>query len=210
MASPGSLAASLFDALVSGHSSIQSNASAAGDAVGFWSPATAAINWCEVDYESSYYVAEFWNTLTNAAYVAVGLCAISRNRKAKQEAHGYSRRAAVCCCLTGVFSGLFHATLWMSFQRLDEVFETGILVFLYHEHATGAALGHFILAATAILLAPSTSRVCEVHLVVMILATIINVQLHAWWHLWTALALHFGFQTHQILFRHNRTLHVVE
>ncbi|CAK4074234.1 unnamed protein product [Aphanomyces euteiches] len=217
----------------------------AEDAVGYWSPATAPINWCESDYEVSLFVAEFWNTITNLAYVVVGGAAL-RHR-------GLSIRlmcAAICCILTGIFSGLFHATLYLEHQRLDEVFENGILIFLCYDDKNGAmALAHFAIATAGILHIESI-RFCEIHLVTMIFITIykfakaatnvpavqraihisaaataagfaswlvdrtccrlvstphgffpFNLQLHAWWHIWTALALHQGFVASRLLSR---------
>ncbi|GFS18432.1 alkaline ceramidase 3 [Elysia marginata] len=33
---------------------------------GYWGKQTATLDWCEDNYAVSYYVAEFWNTLSNA------------------------------------------------------------------------------------------------------------------------------------------------
>ncbi|KAF0699736.1 Aste57867_9705 [Aphanomyces stellatus] len=220
---------SLFYALVGGKTvRIQE------DGVGFWSPATAPINWCERDYAVSVFVAEFWNTVTNAAYVGVGVCAWMEFPRLPA-----LRIAAACCVLTGLFSGLFHATLHVEHQRLDEIFENGILVFLCHDNAVVAS-AHFAVVAAAILSIESV-RVCEIHLVSMIFFTIhrflgiarhspdakraihtaalataagfacwlvdrggchyvstpylpYSLELHAWWHLCTAVALHHGFR----------------
>ncbi len=44
-------------------------------AVGFWSPATANHDFCEKNYVYTYYIAEFWNTLSALLIVYVGfLC----------------------------------------------------------------------------------------------------------------------------------------
>ena len=40
-----------------------------GDAVGFWGPPSSTLNWCETNYEVSYYIAEFWNTITNLSMI---------------------------------------------------------------------------------------------------------------------------------------------
>lgn len=41
---------------------------------GFWSPTTATANFCEEDYEITFYVAEFINTLSNLAYIYYAFC----------------------------------------------------------------------------------------------------------------------------------------
>ncbi|GFO35894.1 alkaline ceramidase 3 [Plakobranchus ocellatus] len=33
---------------------------------GYWGKQTATLDWCEDNYAVSYYVAEFWNTVSNA------------------------------------------------------------------------------------------------------------------------------------------------
>ncbi|KAF0713160.1 Aste57867_4490 [Aphanomyces stellatus] len=200
------------------------------DAVGFWSPATAAINWCERDYAVSYFVAEFWNTLSNALYVVVGLRALLNTQRCPWQISA----AALCCVFTGIFSGLFHASLQAHYQRIYEVFENGILVLFCHDRTT-STLVHIGVMATGVLVVDSF-RFAELHLVFMIAFTIyrflqiardapaataavhraamvtvggffcwlldrvgchvvspMNPQLHAWWHLATAVALHYGF-----------------
>ena len=40
-----------------------------GDDIGFWGSPSSTINWCETNYEMTYYVAEFWNTVTNLGMI---------------------------------------------------------------------------------------------------------------------------------------------
>jgi hypothetical protein len=35
------------------------------ETVGYWGPKTAAVDWCEPNFDTSYYIAEFWNTITS-------------------------------------------------------------------------------------------------------------------------------------------------
>ena len=47
-------------------------AQAGVQAEGYWGPVTSSIDWCEENYVQSYYIAEFWNTITNAGFIALG------------------------------------------------------------------------------------------------------------------------------------------
>src|SRR5690606_28351314 len=39
---------------------------------GFWGPPTSSVDWCEANYVHSFYVCEWYNTLSSAAMVVVG------------------------------------------------------------------------------------------------------------------------------------------
>lgn len=43
---------------------------------GFWGVPTATIDWCEDNYETSPYFAEFWNTISNAGMIMLALYGI--------------------------------------------------------------------------------------------------------------------------------------
>ena len=225
---------SVLDALLLGtHRRLESRA-------GFWGNGTAFINWCEVDYEYSFYVAELFNTITNLAYIVVGIRAIMHHMKFSSNLNINVISAAICMILTGVFSAFFHATLLLEWQKADEVFENGILIFVLYEsfHLTFKhALVHFIVAACGILFIKSF-LFCEVHLITIVLFTILrfrklsvsnsllasyvsqcsiltvlgavswlidrtaceytkfnhfSLQLHSFWHIFTALALGKAF-----------------
>jgi dihydroceramidase len=36
---------------------------------GYWGKQTATIDWCEINYEVTYYIAEFWNTISNLVMI---------------------------------------------------------------------------------------------------------------------------------------------
>jgi len=129
--------------------------------MGAWGEPTAAIDWCETNYDISFYASEFHNTWTNVFYVGVGTVGICTT----------SRRllpANISIVLTGVFSAAFHATLWWWFWKLDEVFENGILIALIHVDRGESWLGllHFAIVTTGILSIPVLF--CEVHLVLSV------------------------------------------
>lgn len=85
---------------------------------GLWAQ-TATIDWCESNYELSYYVAEFWNTLSNFAFILPQLSqyvALS-NCKCVEPAF---RRAFLSLALVGLGSFCFHMTLARPMQMFDE------------------------------------------------------------------------------------------
>jgi len=89
------------------------------DRVGFWSPRTANIDWCEENYEVSWYIAEFYNTISNFAMIlpAIYGTIISYRR-------GLESRFIILHLLfliVGFGSTVFHLTLKHSMQLLDEV-----------------------------------------------------------------------------------------
>lgn len=87
-------------------------------AVGYWGEVTSSIDWCERNYVVSFFVAEFFNTLSNLAFVACGLCGVYMAARM-----GLERRFVICHCgiaLIGTGSALFHGTLSHLGQQWDE------------------------------------------------------------------------------------------
>lgn len=85
---------------------------------GLW-PQTATIDWCESNYELSYYIAEFWNTLSNLAFILpqiVQYIALSKHKNVELA----FRSAFLSLALVGLGSVCFHMTLARSMQMLDE------------------------------------------------------------------------------------------
>ena len=87
---------------------------------GLFGEATSGINWCEIDYRHTTYFAEFYNTLTNLSFNFAGIICY---KKCKQYDLGLMY-FFLCFNLhmLGLTSGLFHASLWWSGQKLDEIF----------------------------------------------------------------------------------------
>jgi len=87
--------------------------------VGFWGNRTAAVDWCESNYTWSFYVAEFFNTITSlpaAVFAFYGLYLAYK--------YGYERRFIVMNLLlatVGLGSAAFHGTLLYTGQILDEL-----------------------------------------------------------------------------------------
>lgn len=91
----------------------------ADEGVGYWSPRTANIDWCEGNYEVSWYIAEFNNTISNFAMIIPALygSVLSYRR-------GLETRFVILHLLfliVGLGSTVFHMTLKHSMQLLDEV-----------------------------------------------------------------------------------------
>lgn len=85
---------------------------------GYWSPVSASVDWCEPNYIWSFYVAEFFNTISSGIILLVPLLYILVN---------YNQLKAMfiilylAIALIGLGSTLFHLTLWSFFQAWDEV-----------------------------------------------------------------------------------------
>ncbi|KAF9142130.1 Alkaline ceramidase 3 [Mortierella sp. GBA39] len=87
------------------------------DQTGYWSPNTASVDWCENNYVVSYYIAEFWNTISSLFIVALGelglyLCPTKEKR---------FKVAFRTISVVGIGSTLFHGTLRHKMQLLDEL-----------------------------------------------------------------------------------------
>ncbi|TMW57006.1 hypothetical protein Poli38472_002931 [Pythium oligandrum] len=85
---------------------------------GFWGEPTATIDWCEPNYEHSFYVAEFWNTISNLIFVALGLYGYWRS--AKEGFEWRFRLQFLAVMVTGFGSAMFHGTLQLVHQQCDE------------------------------------------------------------------------------------------
>jgi len=86
---------------------------------GFWGARTSAVDWCEVNYTWSYYIAEFFNTITSLPAALLALNSIYLTYK-----YGYSKRFFVVnmmVAMVGIGSAAFHGTLLWTGQILDEM-----------------------------------------------------------------------------------------
>ena len=90
-----------------------------GDAVGFWGEPTSTLNWCETNHEVSYYISEFWNTITNLGMIIPSIYGIIHCRKQGIESrYTYS---FLTLLFIGIGSWMFHMTLRFEMQLLDEL-----------------------------------------------------------------------------------------
>jgi len=85
---------------------------------GYWGPVTSSIDWCERNYVVSFFVGEWWSTLSNSLAIVLalwGMCVAMR--------HGYELRFVATyanIALVGVGSVAFHGTLTHIGQQGDE------------------------------------------------------------------------------------------
>lgn len=116
---------------------------------GYWGNRTATIDWCENNYEVTYYIAEFWNTVSNLILILFPLYGIYWSLKHISFANKYSTNqkkyfkipTSLLIChfglsLVGVGSWMFHMTLLYPMQLLDElpmIFGSGILIYANYE-----------------------------------------------------------------------------
>jgi dihydroceramidase len=110
---------------------------------GFWGEPTSTIDWCENNYEVTYYIAEFWNTVSNLVMIVLPLYGIYWSIKQKDSKKFNSFRVTnsmLLChlglCLVGLGSWMFHMTLLYPMQLLDElpmVFGSGILIYAHYD-----------------------------------------------------------------------------
>jgi dihydroceramidase len=125
--------------------------------IGFWSPRTATLDWCEQNYEVTYYITEFWNTISNLVMILFPLYGIYWSfMKSRQAGHQeklnlnnpymkdlvqFRVPKSIYFCnigltLVGVGSWMFHMTLKYPMQLLDElpmIYGSGILIYTNHE-----------------------------------------------------------------------------
>lgn len=146
------------------------------------------INWCESDfdyvgYPFGRYFAEYHNTITNVAYIlsAYYLFRFWYDRKANitKIQSGIFLYFIFALFLTGIFSGIFHATLIWGAQKLDEIFENCAVIALLHvgnisernfvKKLTNIVL-HSIGCGFGIWCIPKLF--CEIHLLVIVLITV--------------------------------------
>ncbi|KAK0733605.1 alkaline phytoceramidase [Lasiosphaeria miniovina] len=86
---------------------------------GFWGEQTSTLNWCEEDYNVTYYIAEVVNTLTNLVFLYLGVKGLRNVIR-----HGHPRvfiLAFLGYMTVGMGSMAFHTTLWYSMQLADEL-----------------------------------------------------------------------------------------
>ena len=81
----------------------------------------AEFNWCEVDYATTPYVAELWNTLTSLLYCVEAVLLLHLHGARVIARVPYARVILGAVFATGVGSTLFHATLRYDMQLLDEL-----------------------------------------------------------------------------------------
>lgn len=99
-------------------------------ASGVWGPVTATLDWCELNYEHTRYIAEYWNTLSNMAMLLPPLYSMLVAWRVNIERRFIFLYSFLM--LVGFGSWLFHMTLRYEMQLMDELpMEWGTLIMVY-------------------------------------------------------------------------------
>ncbi|KAL1916067.1 uncharacterized protein VTP21DRAFT_6071 [Calcarisporiella thermophila] len=86
------------------------------NSIGFWSPSTSTVDWCEKNYQVSNYIAEYFNTLSSLFISIIGLIGLFLH-------YEHERRVRLLFCtlfIVGLGSTAFHGTLLFPGQMMDE------------------------------------------------------------------------------------------
>ncbi|KAF8810306.1 alkaline phytoceramidase [Phlegmacium glaucopus] len=108
---------------------------------GVYGPVTATLDWCEINFQFSPYIAEIANTFSNLFMVGLALCGALQATKENLPTRfllGYAGLA-----LVGVGSFLFHATLLFEAQLADElpmIYVGSMSLFLLFDNEPGFGL----------------------------------------------------------------------
>ncbi|XP_062391868.1 alkaline ceramidase 3 [Sardina pilchardus] len=104
------------------------------DRQGYWGKPTSTLDWCEENYVVSFYIAEFWNTVSNLMMILppiYGAWHTLRNGLEVRYVYSFLGLAAV-----GIGSWCFHMTLKYEMQLLDElpmIYSCCIFVYCIYE-----------------------------------------------------------------------------
>lgn len=87
---------------------------------GYWGDVDASVDWCEQNYRYTYFIAEFWNTLSSVPMVLYAIIGASLcyNAGVKEKRFLFS---FICIANVGIGSVLYHSTLRRTAQLLDEI-----------------------------------------------------------------------------------------
>lgn len=90
------------------------------DFPGFWDPITSTIDWCEKNYQVTYYIAEFWNTVSNLTFIIPPLLAYVELKN--MDIPFLYLAPLLYLSFVGLGSFFFHMTLKYEMQLWDEMF----------------------------------------------------------------------------------------
>jgi dihydroceramidase len=85
---------------------------------GYWGPVQSSVDWCERNYVVSHYVAEWYNTVSNALMVYLAAIGILHALTARQEPRFVM--LGLTLFIVGLGSAIFHGTLTHVGQQGDE------------------------------------------------------------------------------------------
>eukprot|EP01095_Lingulamoeba_sp_RSL-Kostka_P011055 TRINITY_DN4117_c0_g1_i2.p1 TRINITY_DN4117_c0_g1~~TRINITY_DN4117_c0_g1_i2.p1 ORF type:complete len:158 (+),score=21.80 TRINITY_DN4117_c0_g1_i2:111-584(+) len=85
--------------------------------IGVFGEPTTLVDWCEKNYAVTYYIAEFYNTISNIPFIVIGLFGFMVTK----EFEWRYRLAHLSISVIGLGSLMFHATLLYTCQLGDEI-----------------------------------------------------------------------------------------
>eukprot|EP01084_Bolivina_argentea_P187684 323229_1 len=95
--------------------------------LGYWGSVDASWDWCEPNYVHSYYIAEFWNTLSSVPMILIPIFGMVMCYTSGVKQIKFMIPFVLTTCI-GMGSVAFHGTLRRFSQLLDEI---PMLIWLY-------------------------------------------------------------------------------
>ncbi|KAJ8030820.1 Alkaline ceramidase 3 [Holothuria leucospilota] len=96
----------------------------------FWGTPTATLEWCEENYDVTFFIAEFYNTVSNLAFIVpsvLGIIFASEDKLEKRYIFSF-----LATLMIGISSTAFHLTLKLEMQMWDELSMLwGVSFFVY-------------------------------------------------------------------------------
>jgi dihydroceramidase len=87
---------------------------------GYWGVVDSSIDWCEANYAITFYVAEFYNTISSIPMSILSIFGILLTRKYATTELRYIF-VFLCIVSVGIGSAAFHGTLRFYAQLFDEL-----------------------------------------------------------------------------------------
>nr|XP_033806020.1 alkaline ceramidase 3 [Geotrypetes seraphini] len=104
------------------------------DRPGYWGSPTSTLDWCEENYVVTFYVAEFWNTVSNLIMILSPVCGAIQVIRDGLETRYLA--AFLGLSAVGMGSWCYHMTLQYEMQLLDElpmIYSSCVLVYCLYE-----------------------------------------------------------------------------
>lgn len=87
----------------------------------YWGEITSTVDWCEINYEYSQYIAEIKNSVSSLPIILLGLYYLRKKML-----------VGLCVMFIGIGSTIFHATLLYEGQLLDEIPMLYLILILFY------------------------------------------------------------------------------
>jgi dihydroceramidase len=110
---------------------------------GFWGVPSSSVDWCEINYERSRFVCEWFNTTSSVAMLIAGGLGVWLHRRVLEVRF---LLAFAVVAVVGLGSAAFHATLWFELQMLDEIpmlYSALVMVYIFLENRIEPRFGRW-------------------------------------------------------------------